>query len=71
VRRIAEEVRVRGTLPKVPGTSEPDLYLQDIRDVVIHEYASIDLGIVWNVVESKLPDLKLQLQRLRDDTSDL
>ncbi len=36
-----------------------------LRDVVIHEYASIDLGIVWNLVESKISDLKTQVRALR------
>ncbi|SHJ90638.1 Uncharacterized conserved protein, contains HEPN domain [Dethiosulfatibacter aminovorans DSM 17477] len=35
-----------------------------IRDVLIHDYDSIDLGIVWNVVEIELPKIKLALKEL-------
>jgi uncharacterized protein with HEPN domain len=35
-----------------------------IRDVLIHDYDSIDLDIVWNVVESELPKIKLFLNEL-------
>jgi uncharacterized protein with HEPN domain len=35
-----------------------------IRDVLIHDYDSIDLDIVWNVVEFELPKIKLSLKEL-------
>ncbi len=31
------------------------------RDVLIHEYAGINLDEVWNVVEQNLPSLKLKI----------
>jgi len=35
-----------------------------LRDVLIHEYFGVDLEIVWNVVEARLPDLKVAVQSL-------
>lgn len=32
-----------------------------LRDVLIHNYFGVDLGIVWNVVEQELPKLKAYL----------
>lgn len=32
-----------------------------IRDVLIHDYDSIDMNILWNVVEVELPKIKLSL----------
>lgn len=32
--------------------------MADIRDVLIHDYDSIDMGIVWNVVINGLPKIK-------------
>jgi uncharacterized protein with HEPN domain len=29
-----------------------------LRDIVIHEYFGVDLGIIWDVVQNKLPDLR-------------
>lgn len=33
-----------------------------IRDVLIHDYDSVDLEIVWNVVIRELPKVKLKLK---------
>jgi uncharacterized protein with HEPN domain len=35
------------------------------RNRLIHGYWSIDLPLVWDVVENELPDLKAEVQRLR------
>lgn len=32
-----------------------------MRDVLIHDYFGVDIGIVWNVVENELPELKIFL----------
>jgi len=29
-----------------------------LRDIVIHEYFGVDLEIIWDVVQNKLPDLR-------------
>ena len=34
------------------------------RDVLIHQYAGIDLDEVWNIVEQSVPDLRRQIEGL-------
>ncbi|WP_052763842.1 HepT-like ribonuclease domain-containing protein [Microvirga massiliensis] len=40
------------------------------RNVLIHGYASVDDRLVWDVVESRLPDLRARLEELLRDISD-
>jgi uncharacterized protein with HEPN domain len=35
-----------------------------LRDVLIHDYFGVDLGIVWNVVEKELTKVKVKLKEL-------
>jgi len=35
-----------------------------LRDILAHEYFGIDLEILWDIVENKLPDLKKEIPRL-------
>jgi len=37
-----------------------------LRDVLIHDYFGVDLGIVWNVVQQELPELKTFLTEILD-----
>jgi uncharacterized protein with HEPN domain len=32
-----------------------------LRDIVAHEYFGIDLEIIWDIVQNKLPELDLQI----------
>jgi uncharacterized protein with HEPN domain len=36
------------------------------RDVIVHEYFRIDLGLIWDTVHSDLPTLKAHVQRIID-----
>jgi uncharacterized protein with HEPN domain len=36
----------------------------DMRHVLVHDYFRIDGNIVWNVVESELSPLKIQLESI-------
>ncbi len=38
-----------------------------LRDVLVHAYFAVDLDIVWDVVETKVPDLHRAVARLLDD----
>lgn len=37
-----------------------------IRDVLIHDYAEVNLERVWNTIKQDLPKLKSQIQSIRD-----
>ncbi len=36
-----------------------------LRDVLVHAYSSVDVGIVWDVVQNKLPGLRRAIEALR------
>ncbi|MBI3893678.1 MAG: DUF86 domain-containing protein [Candidatus Wallbacteria bacterium] len=38
--------------------------LAGLRDVLAHQYFGINLAIVWDIVQHKLPALELEVQRL-------
>ena len=40
-----------------------------LRDILIHEYFGVDLGIVWDVLENKLPELMTTVQELLAESS--
>ncbi len=35
-----------------------------MRDVIVHEYDQVDLDVVWDVIQNKLPELLISLQPL-------
>lgn len=35
-----------------------------LRDMLIHEYFGIDLEIIWDIVQNKLPSLEASIRRL-------
>ncbi|MCH7651764.1 MAG: DUF86 domain-containing protein [Nitrospinae bacterium] len=35
-----------------------------LRDILIHHYFGIDLEIVWDIVQNKLPDLERQIEAI-------
>lgn len=39
-----------------------------LRDILVHDYFGIDIDIVWDIVENKLPVLAGQVQRILDDS---
>lgn len=53
---------VRGRYPQVPWQR-----IAGLRDILIHHYFEIEIDIVWDVVQSKLPELKLQIEAVLGD----
>ena len=41
-----------------------------LRDILIHHYFGIDVGIIWDVVQNKLPDLERQIRTIREGLDD-
>ncbi len=59
-RRIPEALRQR--YPDVPWRR-----VVGLRNVVVHEYFDVDLGIVWTIVRENLPTLKEFLRNMLAD----
>ena len=41
-----------------------------LRDILIHHYFGIDVGIIWDVVQNKLPDFERQIRTILDTLDD-
>ena len=39
-----------------------------LRDILVHDYFGIDMDIVWDVVQNKLPVLTEQMHRILDES---
>lgn len=38
-----------------------------MRDILVHEYFRVDLGLAWEVVQDDLPELRRQLLRILEE----
>ncbi len=38
-----------------------------LRDILVHEYFGIDLEVLWDIIENKLPVLKQEIERALKD----
>lgn len=56
-KRVSKDMR--NLHPEIPWKK-----MSGLRDVLIHDYMSVDIDLVWNVVIKDLPVLKRQLQAL-------
>lgn len=56
-RHVPQEVKRRH--PEVPWHK-----MQALRNVIVHEYESLDLGTIWSVLEDDLPPLVPLLERI-------
>ncbi|KYC51099.1 MAG: hypothetical protein AMQ74_01168 [Candidatus Methanofastidiosum methylothiophilum] len=38
-----------------------------MRDRLIHAYFGVDLGIVWETIKFRIPELKKQIEKINED----
>lgn len=57
VRRISEELK--GRHPEVPWRE-----IAAFRNVVVHDYMGLDLGLVWKIVIDRVPELQRQIEHI-------
>lgn len=57
VKRLSADFKER--IPAIPWKQ-----IAGMRDVLIHDYATVSLPLVWNVVVEKLPPLKKAVQAI-------
>ena len=57
VKKIPDSIRER--YPSVPWHN-----ISGLRNRVVHVYFNVDMDIIWDVVQSKLPPLRTQIQQL-------
>ncbi len=41
-----------------------------LRDILIHQYFAIDVDIVWDIVQNKVPELRRQIEALLSGTGE-
>ena len=59
-KHIPEEVRKE--YPFVPWRK-----MAGIRDVIIHAYFGVNLNIIWNTANERLPELKRDIQKILEE----
>ena len=54
-------------IPKALRAQHPDepwRAMAGMRDRLIHEYFGVDLDLVWDVIETRIPSLRAQMERI-------
>ena len=64
---IGEAVRAIDPAFRTQHPSVPWRDISGMRSILVHEYGSIDLNIVWSAVEKDVPLLKKKIQKLLAD----
>jgi uncharacterized protein with HEPN domain len=52
-------------------TDIPWRNIKGLRNIIVHEYFGIDKNAIWDVIENELPDLKLKINNIIENNSDL
>lgn len=61
VRRISVDLKERH--PEVPWRE-----IAAFRNVVVHDYLSLDLDLVWQIVTDRIPELRRQIERIVEES---
>ncbi len=61
---IGEAVKNISIETREKYTNIPWRDIAGMRDVVIHQYFGVSIGMVWKVATSEIPDLKIKLQEI-------
>ena len=64
---LAESTRRISTALKNANPSVEWRNIGSFRNVIAHNYLGIDLSQIWAIVESDLPELKLQIEKILGD----
>lgn len=60
MRRVSDDLK--GRYPEVPWRD-----IAAFRNVVVHDYLSIELSLVWGIVTERVPELQKQIERIVDE----
>jgi uncharacterized protein with HEPN domain len=52
---------IKDKFPEIPWRK-----IVAMRNKIIHEYFGVDLEVIWNVVSDDLPELKIQISKVRE-----
>ncbi|MCX2681280.1 DUF86 domain-containing protein [Galbibacter sp. EGI 63066] len=73
---VIRRIEIIGEAVKSISTKTRDMYpdipwreMAGMRDIVIHEYFGISIGMVWRVAVSDIPKLKSQIEKVISDQS--
>jgi uncharacterized protein with HEPN domain len=62
-KRLSPELRSR--YPQIPWKR-----MAGLRDVLIHDYLGVDISMVWQITQTYLPELKLQIEAILSTGND-
>jgi len=43
--------------------------ISGMRDKIIHHYFNVDYELIWDVIKNKLPEIKVKIQKVLNDTN--
>jgi len=41
--------------------------LSGFRNVLVHDYLGVNLESIWQILEEKIPDFRLQIEKMKSD----